>query len=147
MEERRTVGWCRPRTATSGRGLHRRDQEHGTIYRFAPSGAYSTRFNFDSPGGAAPMITLLQHTTGTLYGDTNVGGTHNTGVFYSFKSGLTAYAALLPTSGRVGKTIDVLGQGFNGATAVSFNGKAGPFTIVSDTYLTATVRLAQRQGW
>jgi hypothetical protein len=53
---------------------------------------------------------------GILHGDTNTGGTHNTGVFYSLKASLAPYAALLPTSGKVGKSIGILGQGFNSAT-------------------------------
>ena len=121
-------------------------KNHGTIYRVTPSGAFATRFSLDTPAGSMPMITLLQHTTGTLYGDTNVGGTHNTGAFYSFKSGLAAYANPLPTSGKVGKTIDILGQGFNGATGVSFNGQAAQFTIVLDTYLTAKVPAGATTG-
>lgn len=121
-------------------------KNHGTIYRITPSGTFSTRYNFDSPSGANPMITLLQHTTGTLYGDTNIGGTHNAGTFYSLKAGLVAYAALLPTSGKVGKTIDILGQGFNGATGVSFNGKAAQFNISSDTYISATVPAGATTG-
>lgn len=32
-----------------------------------------------------------------------------------------------------------LGQGFNNASSVSFNGTSASFTVVSDTYLTATV--------
>ena len=45
----------------------------------------------------------------------------------------------LPTSGKVGKTVGILGQGFKGTTAVSFNGTAADFKVVSSSYLTATV--------
>jgi hypothetical protein len=93
------------------------------------------------------MITLLQHTTGVLYGDTYTGGTHNTGTFYSLKAaGLAAYAALLPTSGKVGKTIGILGQGFNSATGVSFNGTAAKFKVSADTFLTATIPASATTG-
>jgi large repetitive protein len=89
---------------------------------------------------------LLQHTNGILYGDTNTGGAHNTGVVYSLKASLAPYAALLPTSGKVAKVIGILGQGFNGATAVSFSGTAAKFTISSDTFLTATVPAGATTG-
>jgi hypothetical protein len=85
------------------------------------------------------MVTLTQHTSGILYGDTQIGGTFNAGVFYSLDAGLTPFVSLLPYSGRAGKSIEFLGQGFTGTTAVSFNGTAATFTVMSDTYLTAVV--------
>jgi hypothetical protein len=109
-------------------------------------GAFSALYNFDRPTGSTPEVTLLQHTTGTLYGETLDGGGHNTGVFYSFKKGLKPFVRLLPTSGKVGKSIDILGQGFNGATGVSFNGTTATFNISSDTYLTAKVPAGATTG-
>ena len=47
----------------------------------------------------------------------------------------------------MGKTIDILSQGLTGTTAVSFNGTAASFTIVSDTYLTATVPSGATTGF
>ncbi len=119
---------------------------HGTIFRIAPGGSFSTRYSFDGTKGGSPMVTLLQHTTSILYGDTYTGGSHNTGAFYSLKAGLTPYAALLPASGKVGKSIGILGQGFNSATGVSFNGTAAKIKIVSDTYLTATIPAGATTG-
>jgi len=119
---------------------------HGTIYRIKPAGTFSTLYSFDGTKGGAPMTTVLQHTTGILYGDTNSGGTHNTGTFYSFKTGLAAYAGLLPTSGKVGKTIGIVGQGFNNATGVSFNGTNATFNVTSDTYLTAKIPAGATTG-
>jgi uncharacterized repeat protein (TIGR03803 family) len=119
---------------------------HGTIFRITPAGAFSTRYSFDGTKGGSPMVTLLDHTTGVLYSDTNTGGTHSTGTFYSLKAGLAAYAALLPTSGKVGKSVGILGQGFNGATGVSFNGTAAKYTVSSDTFLTATIPAGATTG-
>ena len=118
----------------------------GTIFRITPSGTFSVRYSFDGTHGSLPMVTLLQHTTGTLYGDTNTGGSHNTGAFYSLKASLAPYAALLPSSGKVGRSIGILGQGFNSATGVSFNGTAATFKISSDTFLTATVPAGAKTG-
>src|ERR1700722_7029248 len=121
-------------------------KDDGTIFRITPGGTFSVRYNFDGTHGSLPMVTLLQHTTGTLYGETNTGGSHNTGAFYSFKASLPPYAALLPTSGKVGKSIGILGQGFNSATGVSFDGTAATFKISSDTFLTATVPAGAKTG-
>jgi hypothetical protein len=119
----------------------------GTIYRITTKGDFSVLYNFDRPTGSTPEVTLLEHTTGTLYGETLDGGaSHNTGVFYSFKKGLKPFVRLLPTSGKVGKSIDILGQGFNGATGVSFNGTTATFSIVADTYLTAKVPAGATTG-
>lgn len=118
----------------------------GTIYRTTTQGAFSALYNFDRPTGSTPEVTLLQHTTGILYGETLDGGSHNDGVFYSFKNGLKPFVRLLPTSGKVGKTVEVLGQGFNGATGVSFNGTTAAFKVSADTYLTATVPAGATTG-
>ncbi len=50
-----------------------------------------------------------------------------------------AITALIPTSGPVGSTVTVVGSGFTGATAVTFNGRTARFTVNSDTQITTTV--------
>jgi uncharacterized repeat protein (TIGR03803 family) len=129
-----------------GAGYTGGTKNDGTIFRIASGGAFSVRYDFTGASGGFPMVTLLQHTTGILYGDTNTTGAHNTGVFYNLKAGLAPYAALLPTSGKVGKSIGILGQGFNSATGVSFNGAAAKFTIASDTFITATIPAGATTG-
>jgi hypothetical protein len=47
---------------------------------------------------------------------------------------------------RIGKTVEILGQGFTGTTGVSFNGTAATFTVKSDTNLTATVPAGATTG-
>ena len=119
----------------------------GTFFRITSKGAYSVLYHFDGTTGATPQITPFQHTAGVVYGDTNAGGTGNVnpcspgqcGVFYGWNANLRAFVSLLPYSGKVGKTVEFLGQGFKGTSAVSFGGTAAKFQIVTDTYLTATV--------
>ncbi|MGB6675557.1 MAG: choice-of-anchor tandem repeat GloVer-containing protein [Terriglobales bacterium] len=116
----------------------------GTIFKISPDGQYAVLSKFDGTDGKFPMVTLTQHTNGILYGDTNQGGTvsacqGNCGTFYSLDLGLPAFVSLAPLSGKVGKTIEFLGQGFTGTTAVSFNGVDASFKAVSDTFLTAIV--------
>jgi uncharacterized repeat protein (TIGR03803 family) len=120
----------------------------GTFFKITPKGAYSVLGKFDFTTGAMPEITPFQHTSGVVYGDSQVGGSGNVnpcaagicGVFYSWKNtSLPAFVSLLPYSGKVGKAVEFLGQGFKGTTSVSFGGTVAKFQIISDTYLTATV--------
>jgi len=119
--------------------------DNGTIFRITPTGDYSVLYTFDGTRGSFPQVTLLQHTNGILYGDTNQGGTinicfgHGCGTFFSLNLGLPPFVSLLPISGRVGKTVEILGQRFRGTTGVSFNGTAATFKVVSSTYLIAVV--------
>jgi hypothetical protein len=60
--------------------------------------------------------------------------------------GLAPFVTFLTSTGQVGKTVQILGQGFTGTTAVSFNGTPSAFTIKSDTYITATVPAGATTG-
>lgn len=119
----------------------------GTIFRINSTGtSYSVPYNFDSTTGSIPEISLLQHTNGVLHGLTFGGGTYNAGVFFSVNAGLKPFAGLVSSSGTVGNTIGILGQGFTGTTAVTFSGVAASYTVVSDTYVTATVPSGAKTG-
>ena len=89
----------------------------------------------------------MQHTNGLLYGDTTDGGTYGLGVFYSFDVGLGPFVTFVRGSGIVGYKVQILGQGFTGTTAVFFNGIPAAFTVVSNTYLTATVPAGATTGF
>jgi uncharacterized repeat protein (TIGR03803 family) len=121
----------------------------GTLFKVSLKGAFSVLYKFNGTAGEVPSITPFQHTTGPVYGDTQRGGTGDVspctagqcGVFYSWNNSvLRAFVSLLNYSGKVGKMIEFLGQGFvKGKTTVSFNGTAATPTVVSGTYLTAAV--------
>jgi uncharacterized repeat protein (TIGR03803 family) len=126
----------------------------GTIFKISPAGTYSVLYNFDGITGSTPDMTPFQHTNGVMYGDTRSGGTGNVscspgtcGVFYSLNGSLPPFVSLLPYAGKVGKTIEILGQGFTSTTAVSFNGTAATPTVRSGTYLTAAVPNGATSGF
>jgi uncharacterized repeat protein (TIGR03803 family) len=110
----------------------------GMLFQLTPSGNYSVVHNFPAE---APSNSLFQHTNGTLYGANYEGGSKFRGDVYSLNMGLEPFVRFLPpdSSASSGDTIGLLGQGFNGTAAVSFNGSSASFTVVSDTYLTATI--------
>jgi uncharacterized repeat protein (TIGR03803 family) len=130
----------------------------GTLYSVTSAGVFTPLFNFDNTNyGTNPELTLLQHTNGLLYGDTFSGGTTieehggpsgGQGTFYSYNTpkGLAPFVSLVSTAGKVGTSIEILGQKFTGATNVSFNGVSATFTVVSDTYLTAKVPSGATKG-
>ena len=113
---------------------------YGTIFKLTTKGKFSVVHNFIGADGNKPGVATIQHTNGVLYGNTqNGGGYLNTGVFFRVKISAKPFVSLLPILGKVGATIEFLGQGFTGTTKVSFNGVSANFTVVSNTYLTAVV--------
>ena len=118
----------------------------GTIYKISLTGKFSTMYSFDGTVGLGPT-SLMQGTDGKFYGTAIEGGTYNYGTVFSVDLGLEAFASLVSTSGKVGKLVEILGQGFTGTTKVSFNGTSAQFNVVSDTYLTARVPAKATSGF
>jgi uncharacterized repeat protein (TIGR03803 family) len=55
---------------------------YGTIYKYTPSGVFSTVYNFDSTHGANPESSVIQAADGNLYGTTVGGGASNCGTIF-----------------------------------------------------------------
>ena len=122
----------------------------GTVFRISPAGDFATLYTFPSDGslGCQPYATLTQHTNGKLYGTTNTGGSFNQGVFFSVDIGAAPFVTFLPAARQVGHTVEILGQGLTGTTAVSFNGTpATAFNVYANTYMTATVPAGATTGF
>ena len=119
----------------------------GVLFRITPSGIFTVLHDFHWNSGASPQATLLQHTNGVLYGDTAVGGTAGDGAFYSLDLSLAPFVTFMPAARGIGKRVEVFGQGFAGTSAVSLNGTAAKFTVVSDTYLVAIVPNGATSGF
>jgi len=115
----------------------------GTIFEITPGGTLTTLYNFCAQAncmdGGDPSGTLVQATDGTFYGTTQGGGTLEFGTIFSLSVGLLPFVETLPTSGRVGTDVKILGTNLTGSTSVTFNGAAATFTVVSSSEITATV--------
>ena len=112
----------------------------GTVFKLTPTGVLTTLHSLDgAPDGNGPW-GLAQDTDGPFYGTTSAGGSvSNAGTVYTLSNGLGAFVRLVTTNGKVGTTVDILGQGFTGATGVTFDGVKATFSNVSDTFMTAVV--------
>ena len=81
---------------------------------------------------------MYQATDGNSYGTYSSTTSTAAGVF-RLSVGLAPFVSFVSPTGKVGTTAEILGQGFTGTNSVTFNGIPAAFTVVSDTYLTATV--------
>jgi len=127
----------------------------GMIFKIAPGGTMTTIYNFcpqipctDGTGA----FGLVQATNGILYGATYVGGNSSRcqvgcGTVFGLDVGLDPFVAFVRAAGRIGQPAEILGQGFIGATSVSFNGVPATFTVRRDTFLTATVPASATTGF
>jgi uncharacterized repeat protein (TIGR03803 family) len=118
----------------------------GTVWRMSLAGSFTSLLSFTNALGSSPQVVPLQHTKGVLYGETSAGGKFNGGTFLDGNLGLKAFASLLPATGAVGSSIGILGQGLGQTTGVSFNGIPATFSLVSDTFITATVPSGAANG-
>jgi uncharacterized repeat protein (TIGR03803 family) len=123
---------------------------NGAIYRVTPAGHLTILYSFctssNNCDGYLPTTPLTQHSNGKFYGNSG-GNSDGGGVFYSLNIKLKPLVDLVNWTDPVGKTVDILGQGFTGATSVSFNGVAAKFDNLSDTFMTATVPSGALTGY
>lgn len=110
----------------------------GTIFRITSSGKLTTLHSFDENDGAFPN-GLTQATSGIFYGTTLSWGQQDGGTVFTLDTGLGPFVAFVRSSGKVGQTGGILGQGFTGTTTVMLNGVPATFTVISDTFIKATV--------
>ncbi len=114
--------------------------QYGGIYRLTPKGVYSSLYLFDGSVGANPASALIQHTSGLLYGNTQNNGGFDVGTIYCLDVGAAPFCNLQTTSGSVGASLGILGQGFSTSSVVEFGGvPALSINLTGTTYIAATV--------
>lgn len=123
----------------------------GTVFEITPTGTLTTIYNFCSQASCAdggyPLAGLIQATSGALYGLTSADGTHNdAGTAYNISIGLGPFVSTIPTAGRAGAAVAILGASLTGATSVTFNGTSAVYTVVSATEIKATVPVGATTG-
>lgn len=118
----------------------------GTVWRMSLGGTFTSLLSLTSALGSSPQVVPLQQTKGILYGEASAGGKFNGGTFLDGNLSLKPFAGLLPTTGTVGSTVGILGQGLGTTSSVSFNGTLATFSVVSGTFLTATVPAGATTG-
>lgn len=132
----------------------------GTIFSITPTGTLTTLYDFcpqtNCPDGDSPDAPPILATDGKFYGTVTEGGdlrgncTSSTsigcGTIYSLDLGFGAFVKSNPTFGKVGYKINILGNHLTGASGVTFNGAPATFTVVSDTYIRATVPIGAGTG-
>ncbi|MGB8734094.1 MAG: choice-of-anchor tandem repeat GloVer-containing protein [Candidatus Sulfotelmatobacter sp.] len=111
----------------------------GTIFQITSSGVLTTLHSFNGTGGRYPIQHLFQATNGVFYGITDGDGTSGDGTIFSLSVGLAPFAETVPTSGKVGTKVIILGNKLTGSTSVTFNGTAAVFEVISTTEITAAV--------
>jgi uncharacterized repeat protein (TIGR03803 family) len=122
----------------------------GTIFKVTLSGTLTTLYNFCSqsgcPDGQYPGGGLVQATDGILYGTTADGGANGEGTVFSLSVGLRPFVETEPTAAKVGEAVTILGTTLTGATAVTFNGTAAIFKVVSSSEITTTIPTGATTG-
>jgi uncharacterized repeat protein (TIGR03803 family) len=111
---------------------------YGTVFKITPSGTLTTLHNFDSTDGSGGAW-LVQGTNGSFYGTTSTGGAYGYGSIFSLSVGLGPFVETLPTMGRVGEPVIILGTDLTGASSVTFNGTAATLVKVTRTAIQTTV--------
>jgi uncharacterized repeat protein (TIGR03803 family) len=122
----------------------------GTIFKITPAGKLTTLYNFCSKSnctdGSAPEGGLVQDTNGAFYGTTYYGGIDGLGTVFSLSVGLKPFVKTVPTSGKVGAQVIILGTSLTGTTSVTFDGTAAAFKVVSSSEITTTVPAGAATG-
>ena len=116
----------------------------GTIFRITRAGTLTTLHSFNSTDGVNPG-GLVQGTTGDLFG-TAADGANGYGTIFRLSVGLGPFVKTLPTSGKVGATVRILGTDLTGTTNVTFNGSAAAFTVVRPSEITSIVPAGATTG-
>jgi uncharacterized repeat protein (TIGR03803 family) len=124
----------------------------GTVFKITLTGTVTTLHSFDGTDGSFLNAGVVQGPDGAFYGTSADGGTSGNcnggcGTVFKLATGLAAFVEITPTSGMVGTRVVILGTNLKGTTAVTFNGTAATFTVVSSTEIKTTVPVGATTGF
>jgi uncharacterized repeat protein (TIGR03803 family) len=109
----------------------------GTLFQITPGGELTSLYSFPYSSWA-PTEGLFQGTDGRIYGSTFYNAGNGSSMFVLDNS-LSPLVETVPTMGKIGIEVVILGNGLTGSSSVTFNGVEADFTVESDTYIKATV--------
>jgi uncharacterized repeat protein (TIGR03803 family) len=120
----------------------------GTVFSISAGGTLHTIHNFTGfAHGSMPEGSLLQATDGNLYGVANSGGVGADGAVFRVLTGLPQFVQTVPLAGAEAAQVLILGNNLSTTTAVSFNGTAASFTVVSNSEIETTVPSGASAGF
>jgi uncharacterized protein (TIGR03437 family) len=107
---------------------------------------------FTGTDGSSGSAGLVQASDGTFYGNEFQGGTSTActggcGTLFSLSVGFPPIVVTVPTFGKVGGLVRILGTNLTGATSVTFNGTAAPFKVISPTEIETEVPAGATGGF
>ncbi len=112
----------------------------------SPQGPWSSTLDLTIPAGStSTTLYMLDTQQGTPTLSAASGG-HTSQQVETVTAPVVTISSVAPLSGVAGTTVTITGGGFQGATAVTFNGTPASFTVVSPSEITATVPAGAATG-
>jgi uncharacterized repeat protein (TIGR03803 family) len=130
---------------TTGGGAN----DDGVLFQVTRTGTFTKLRDFNCLTDPCDnWVPLAQRTNGTLYGAGTSGSSGGSGGVYTLSSPtFHPFIIVQDYSAKSGQTVDILGNGFTGATAVDFDGIAATsFKVISANFITAVVSPASETG-
>ena len=128
---------------TSYGGTHR----SGTVFTISTGGTLTTLGDLGYiTTGSNPITAMVQDSDGNFYGEGFYGGSGGYGTVFGLSAGLGPFVTTLPTFGKVGASVKILGTNLTSATSVTFNGTPATFTVVSRSFIKTTVPTGATTG-
>ena len=123
----------------------------GTIFQITAQGVFKTIHDFDAPVNCVDNCygdsILMQATDGNLYGTYTAVAQYSYAAIFRLELGLRPFVQARPGLAKHSSQVDLLGQGLEGATSVSFNGIPASFNVISDTFILAIVPADANSGY
>lgn len=119
----------------------------GTIFGITPGGAFTKIHTFDVAEGNCEG-GLVQGTDGSFYGTTFASTSEqgSVGTVFNLSRGLSSFVESLPSTGKVGISVVILGNNLTGTTSVAFNGTPATFKVLGASAIQTTVPAGATSG-